>query len=161
MGVIVEIDEIDRKILGILIEDARTKLKDIAKECKISSVSVLNRIKRLRTLGVITGSTLFPNLRALEFSVVATIGIEADSREEEIMEFIDKNTDLIEPSKGIGTYDLTAFVYSENITALDKVVYEIRKRFGVRKVTVNLWSGQPHSVFENVDLQPTGGEGSG
>ena len=156
MGTVIDLDEIDRKILNALIRDARARLKDIAKDCGISSVSVLNRIKRLKELGVITGSTLFPNLNALGLPVVATIGIETDAEEEEIIEFVDKNTDLIEPSKAIGTYDLTALVYSEDIAALDRVVYEIRKRFGVRKVTVNLWSGQPHMVFENLDLKPKG-----
>ena len=150
----VKIDETDKKILSILIQDARTRLKDIAKECNISSVSVLNRIKRLKAQGVITGATLFPSLNALGFQIVATIGIETDSDEDEIIKFIAEHTDLIEPSPSIGKYDLTALVYAENIAALDKVVYEVRKRFGVRKVTVNVWTGHPHMVFENIELQP-------
>ncbi len=156
MGTVVDLDEIDRKILNILIRDARVRLKVIAKECGISSVSIFNRIKRLKTLGVITGSTLFPDLAQLGLPIVATIGIEADSSEDEIIEFIDKNTDLIEPSKSIGTYDLTASVYSKNIDSLDKVLQEVKKRFGVRKVTVNIWSSKPQLVFENIDLKPKG-----
>ena len=154
MGTIVRIDETDEKILALLIRDARTRLKDIAKECGISSVSVLNRIKRLKTLGVITGATLFPDLSSFGFQIVATIGIETDSSEDEIIKFIAEHTELIEPSPSIGKYDLTALVYAETLAALDRVVYEVRKRFGVRKVTVNVWTGQPHMVFENVDLQP-------
>jgi len=154
MGTTVKIDETDNKILSILIRDARTRLKDIAKECGISSVSVLNRIKRLKTLGVITGATLFTNLNALSFQIVATIGMETDSNEDEIIKFIAEHTEVIEPSASIGKYDLTALVYAESIAALDKVVYELRKRFGVRKVTVNVWAGRPHMVFENIDLQP-------
>jgi len=154
MGTTVRIDETDNKILSILIRDARARLKDIAKESGISSVSVLNRIKRLKKLGVITGATLFPNLNALGFQIVATIGIETDANEDEIIKFIGEHTELIEPSTSIGKYDLTALVYAENIAALDKVVYEVRKRFGVKKVTVNVWSGRPHMVFENIELQP-------
>jgi len=154
MGTTVKIDETDNKILSILIRDARTRLKDIAKECGISSVSVLNRIKRLRKLGVITGATLFPRIDALGFQIVATIGIETDSNEDEIIKYIDDHIKLIEPSTSIGEYDLTALVYAENLAELDKTVYEIRKRFGVRKVTVNVWAGRPHMVFENIDLQP-------
>ncbi len=154
MGTIVEIDEIDNKILHTLIQDARARLKDIAEDCGISSVSVLNRIKRLKKLGVITGATLFPRLGAFEYQIVATIGIETDSNEAEIIKFIDENTDLIEPSKSVGKYDLTAVVYAESIAKVAKVEYEIRKRFGVRKVTINVWSGRPHAMFENLDLQP-------
>ena len=154
MGAIVEIDDVDNKILHALIKDARARLKDIAKECGISSVSVLNRIKRLKKLGVITGATLFPRLDIFEYQIVATIGVETDQDEDEILKFIDEHTELIEPSRSIGKYDLTAFVYAESVAAIDKVVYELRKRFGVRKVTVNVWSGKPHSRLENVDLQP-------
>jgi DNA-binding Lrp family transcriptional regulator len=153
MGTTVEIDEIDNKILRSLIRDARARLKDIAKDCGISSVSVLNRIKRLKTLGVITGATLFPRLNSIGVEVVATIGIEADANEDKIITFISEHTDVIDPSTTIGKYDITALVYAESIAALDKVVYEIRKRFGVRKVDVNVWAGQPHMIFENINLQ--------
>jgi len=151
---IIEIDEIDNKILRILIRDARARLKDIAKDCGISSVSVLKRIKRLKTLGVITGATLFPRLDLLGLNIVATIGIEATANQDQIIKFIDEHTNLIEPSTSIGEYDLTTIVYAENIYTLEKVVSKIRKLVGVRKVTVNVWAGQPHMLFENIDLQP-------
>jgi DNA-binding Lrp family transcriptional regulator len=154
MGTIVKIDEVDDKILHMLIENARARLKDIAKECGMSSVSVLNRIKRLKALGVITGATLFPRLDSFGVQIVATIGVETDSNEDEIIKFIDEHMDLIEPSKSIGKYDLTALVYAESVTAIAQVEYEIRKRFGVRKVTINVWSGRPHTVFENLELRP-------
>lgn len=70
METIIDIDEIDSKILHILIQDARTSLKDIAKECGISSVSVLNRIKRLKKLGVITGATLIPSVSIIGFNII-------------------------------------------------------------------------------------------
>ncbi len=161
MGTSIDIDETDIKILSILIRDARARLKDIAKECSISPVSVLNRIKRLKNRGIITGATMFPNLDALGFQIVATLGIETDSNEEEIIKFIDKHTTLIEPSTSIGRYDLTAFIHAENIAVLDKVVLEIRRRFGVRKVTVNVWAARPFFTHKNIDLQPTKGEKDG
>jgi Lrp/AsnC family transcriptional regulator for asnA, asnC and gidA len=154
MGDTVEIDEIDKKILGFLIKDARARLKDIAKDCGISSVSVLNRIKHLKTLGVITGAMLFPQLDLLGIEIVATIGIETNANEDQIIKFIDEHTDLIEPSASIGEYDLTALVYAKNIYSLEKVVNEISKISGVRKVTVSVWGGRPHLVFENLNLQP-------
>ena len=79
MNSIVEIDQIDSQILHILIQDARKSLKDIGKKCGISSVSVLNRIKRLKELGVITGATLLATLDTFGFTVVASIGIELDA----------------------------------------------------------------------------------
>ena len=151
---IVNIDEIDNKILHILIEDARTSLKDIAKKCEISSVSVLNRIKHLKKLGVITGATLFASLDTLGFQLVASIGMETDSNTDEILKFFREHTCLIEPSLSIGEYDLSALVYAENISSLNDCVDMVRRRFGIRKVTVSVWSGLPFMNYENIDLRP-------
>ncbi len=154
MASAVEIDDIDNKILHILIENARASLKDIAKECNVSSVSVLNRIKRLKKLGVITGATLFTDLRLLGFHIVATIGMETDSNSDEIIEYLTQNTHLIEPATGVGEYDLCALVYAEDISRLNEKIEAIRRRFGIRKVVVNVWSGVPNITFENIDLRP-------
>ena len=78
---VVDLDEMDLKILNILIKDARTRLKDIAKECGTSSVSILNRIKRLKKLQVITGSTIYPSLKVLGLPIVAAIGVNFDGNQ--------------------------------------------------------------------------------
>jgi DNA-binding Lrp family transcriptional regulator len=159
MGTVVKIDEIDEKILHLLIKDARTKLKDIAKECNISSVSVLNRIKRLKTLGVITGAALFPRVALINLPTIANIGINLDSNEsneDEIIKLIGEQINLVEPSASVGKYDLCALVFTESVSELDKAVYAVRKCAGVRKIDVNIYSGEPHFVFENINLQPKG-----
>jgi DNA-binding Lrp family transcriptional regulator len=150
----VKIDDIDNKILHILIEDARTSLKDIAKKCDISSVSVLNRIKRLKKLGVITGARLFPAIQKLDIEIVATIGMETDANTDEIIAFFRQHTHLIEPSTSVGEYDLCAVVYAENIGSLNERIEMVRKRFGIKKVVVNVWSDFPCLSFNNIDLQP-------
>ena len=156
MDTAVKIDEIDEKILRLLIKDARTRLKDIAKDCSISSVSVLNRIKRLKNLGVITGAALFPRIDLINLPIKATIGINLDSNEEEIIKLIGEQTNLVEPSASIGKYDLCALVFAESVTELNKAVYAVRKRFKIRKIAVNIWPAETHFVFENINLQPKG-----
>jgi Lrp/AsnC family transcriptional regulator, regulator for asnA, asnC and gidA len=157
MSDIVEIDETDVKILNMLIKDARTRLKDIAQECRTSSVSILNRIKRLKKLKVITGSMIFPNVAALGLPIVATIGINIDGNQErEIIKAIEGQTHLVEPSPSIGEYDLCALVFAKNIAELDRIAYSIKEKFAARKVTINVWSGAPKQCFENIDLQPLG-----
>jgi Lrp/AsnC family transcriptional regulator for asnA, asnC and gidA len=150
----VYIDETDDKIIHILIEDARTSLKEIAKRCNISSVSVLNRVKRLKKLGVITGATLFTAINPLGFYIVATVGIQTDGDVEEILKFLKEHTYLIEPSLSMGEYDISALIYAENIASLNERVEAVRRRFGVRKVIINVWSGLPNMNFENIDLMP-------
>jgi DNA-binding Lrp family transcriptional regulator len=151
----IDLDETDIKILNMLIKDARARLKDIAKECDSSSVYVFNRIRRLKKLKVITGSTLYLDLAALEISVVATIGVNYEgNQDQEILKLIGEKTFLVEPSPSIGEYDLCALVFAKSINELDKIAYSVRKHFEASKVTVNVWSGSPQNVFENIDLRP-------
>lgn len=155
----VKIDEIDEKILCLLIKDARTRLKDIAKDCNITSVSVLNRIKRLKKLGVITGAALYPRVELFNLPIIANIGINLDANyanEDEILKLIGEQTNLVEPATSIGKYDLYALVYAENISELDKVVYAVKRRFKIKTIVVNLFSNKPHFLFDNINLQPEG-----
>jgi DNA-binding Lrp family transcriptional regulator len=157
MNEIVEIDDMDVKILNMLIKDARSRLKDIAKECGTSSVSVLNRIKRLKNLKVITGSTIFPDVSRIGIPIVATIGINVDgNKEPEVLKALEEQAYLVEPAPSIGEYDLTALVFAKNISELDKIAYSIKEKYAARKVTINVWTGIPTQTYENVDLQPLG-----
>jgi DNA-binding Lrp family transcriptional regulator len=150
-----DLDELDLKILNMLIKDARTRLKDIAKECGISSVSVLNRIRSLKERKVITGSTLFPDMKSLGIPVVATVGVVFDgNQDQEIFKMISELAYLVEPSPSVGEYDLCAFVFAKSLSDLDQMAYSIRKHFRASKVTINVWSGDPQDTYENIDLSP-------
>jgi DNA-binding Lrp family transcriptional regulator len=149
----VETDEIDRKVLSALIKNSRAKLKDIAKNCGVSSVTVLHRIKRLEELGVITGATLFPNLRELGL-IAATLGIDVEAgQEEEILALIEKQTNLVEPALSFGKYDLCALIFADNLSSLENITQLVRKHSGVKRITTNMWVSKPAFNFENIDLQ--------
>jgi Lrp/AsnC family transcriptional regulator for asnA, asnC and gidA len=154
MNALIQLDEIDKRILTILIDDARTSLRVIAKKCGLSSMCVLNRINRLKKNGVIIGATLFPAIGVLGFQIVATIGIETDSNADKILDYFRHYTYLVELSTSVGEYDLTAVIYAENISKLNEQIEGVKKRFGVRKVIINIWSGMPHLNYNNVDLTP-------
>jgi DNA-binding Lrp family transcriptional regulator len=52
---LLEIDEIDRKILDELTADCRVSYRQLAKKVKVSIGTALNRIKRMEKMGVIKG----------------------------------------------------------------------------------------------------------
>ena len=58
-------DELDRKILGVLQEDASRSLDDIAKSVGSSKTPVWNRIKKMRESGVIGQHTVILDADAL------------------------------------------------------------------------------------------------
>jgi Lrp/AsnC family transcriptional regulator for asnA, asnC and gidA len=156
MTTTIEIDKIDNQIIHLLIKDARLSLKQIAKKCGISAVSVSNRIKHLKETGVITGATLFASLDNFHLDIVASIGMETENNPDvnEILKFLREHTCLIEPSVSIGKYDLYALIYAEDFDSLNERVEMVRRLNGIRKVVVSVWSGLPVLNFENVDLMP-------
>jgi len=148
------VDDTDKKIILALIKDARASLKDIAKTCDLSSVSVLNRVKRLKKNGVITGATLFPSLNKLGLNFAATVGLETESKAQDIITFFDEHASLVELSASFGEYDLCALVFAEDISSLNQKIDAVKRRFKISKAIVNVWSGRPEMNYENINLNP-------
>ncbi|WP_428697556.1 Lrp/AsnC family transcriptional regulator [Stappia sp.] len=69
------IDDIDRRIVEALIEDARMSLKELAGRVGLSSPGVSERIRRLQERGVIRGFTVDVDPKALGYGLQAIIRI--------------------------------------------------------------------------------------
>lgn len=70
-----QIDETDRKILSMLVNDARKPFLEIARECGVSGAAIHQRVKKLESLGVIAGSRLMVKPSEIGLNVCAFIGI--------------------------------------------------------------------------------------
>jgi DNA-binding Lrp family transcriptional regulator len=150
----VKIDEVDVKILRALVADARTKLKDIAKECGLSSTAILNRVKRLKAAGVIVGSVLFLNMNQMGFMYAASIGMNVKIHEkEECLSIIRNRSNVLIVGESAGSNTLRAFVQAKSLKDLDNLKQSIRNQLGSRKISVNLW-GTPQFLFDNIELEP-------
>jgi len=153
----VEIDETDVKILRELIEDARTKLKDIAKSCGLSSTAILNRIERLKATGVIAGAIIFSNMSQIGYMYPASIGVDLKPGQEiEIAKKLRERTNLVFLNPSAGNSSFAIFLVAKSLKDIDDLKQFIRKQTGSNKITVSIWS-TPHFDFENINLQPTKG----
>lgn len=70
-----QLDDIDRKILFSLINDARKAYLEIARDCGVSGAAIHQRVRKLEENGVITGSRLLVKPSALGLNVCAFISI--------------------------------------------------------------------------------------
>ena len=73
-----KIDDVDKKILDILIDNTRTPFTEIAKRLLISPGTVHVRVKKLEDSGIIKGSSLNLDYNLLGYNFVAYIGVLAD-----------------------------------------------------------------------------------
>jgi Lrp/AsnC family leucine-responsive transcriptional regulator len=149
-----KIDEVDVKILRALVADARTRLKDIAKECGLSSTAILNRIKRLKAAGVIVGSVLFLDMNQMGFMHAASILVDVNIHEkEEVLRIIRNRSNLLIVGESAGINTLRAFVVAKRLVDLEDLKQAVRNKLGSRKVGVNIW-GTPQFLFDNIELGP-------
>jgi len=77
----VRIDEMDRKILGVLQQDASQSLDDIARAVGSSKTPVWNRIRKLREAGVIGQYTVQLDAEALGFEACFFVLIRTSEHE--------------------------------------------------------------------------------
>lgn len=73
-----KIDNLDRKILDIVMHNARTPSKVVAVECGVSRAAIHQRIQRMIDLGVITGSGYHVNPKMLGFATCTYIGVNLE-----------------------------------------------------------------------------------
>ncbi len=73
---IVDIDDIDRKILRILQENGGLSAKDVGVKVNLSQPAAWRRIKRLEEAGVIRGRSIILDREKLGFDVVVYLGVK-------------------------------------------------------------------------------------
>lgn len=73
-----EINELDRTILRLMQENARTRLDDITAEAGASAATVQRRIKHLRASGVITGEVAVVDPEMVGFAMTFLILVELE-----------------------------------------------------------------------------------
>ena len=149
-----EIDEVDIKILLLLIEDARTGLNEISKHCNLSANAIFKRVKRLKAGGVITGTILFIKPGSFGFEKLATIGINLEpTQEAEVANLLRKHAALVHLDRSYGKYDICAFIMARDIAQLELLKQIIRKQPGVKRIVINLWD-KVHLNVGNIGLKP-------
>ena len=147
-----EIDEKDVKILQALIKNSRSKLKDIANECGLSSTAIKNRIDKMKKSGLIIRSVLKFNMDFFDYHIGLTIGVNLEPQEEyNITKFIKSKVKVAGIDKTIGKYDLCLVVFATSINELDELKYELRKQNGVKDIELFIWS-KNHFNFDSVDF---------
>ena len=98
----VELDHLDREVLGSLNEDARKSFRDIARELGISLSTVSHRVRRLEESGVIQGYVPAVDARRIGFDLVVIIGVRiARGKLMEVQKAIGENPRVF------GVYDVT------------------------------------------------------
>lgn len=116
----VQIDSLDKKILGIIMHNARIPSKDVALACGVSRAAVHQRIQRMIELKVITGSGYRVDPAALGYGVCNFIGLmlERGSMYDSVLPELEKIPEVVECHCTTGRYTMLIKMYARNNTHL-------------------------------------------
>ena len=137
-----QIDELDRKILGELQEDAEQSLDEIARKVGSSKTPVWNRIRRMREQGVIKRQTaiLDPEELGLEacfFVLIRTSEHEA-GWEKRFLDVVRRRPEVLEAHRLAGDVDYILKVWVKNARAYDVFYQALIAEMKIYNVTALL-----------------------
>ena len=111
-----KIDNLDRKILSIIMKNARIPSKDVAHECGVSRAAVHQRIQRMIELGVITGSGYSVNPKSLGYTTCTYIGVslERGAMYRDAVRQLEQIPEVVECHYTTGTFGMLLKVYARD-----------------------------------------------
>lgn len=111
-----KIDNLDRKILEIIMRNARIPSKDVAQECGVSRAAIHQRIQRMIDLEVITGSGYTVNPKVLGYRTCTYIGVnlERGAMYRQVVPEFEKIPEVVECHFTTGPYTMLIKVYARD-----------------------------------------------
>ncbi len=119
-----EIDNLDKEILSILMTDATIPYTEIAKKLVISGGTVHVRMKKMQDMGIIEGSQLNINAQKIGYDICAFLGIylQKGSKYNEAVERLKEVKEIVELHYCTGAYSMFAKIICRDTSHLRRVL---------------------------------------
>lgn len=122
------LDSLDRRILSILIEDARAPFVEIARRCNVSGAAIHQRVAKMQEAGLISGAHFKLNPKSMGYHTCAFIGIQVNlvstSTHNEVFAKIQQIPEIVECHHISGKYSLLVKIYARNNEHLKQIIIE-------------------------------------
>lgn len=129
-------DDTDRKIINLLMKNARMPVKEIARQLYLTSPTVSTRIKKLCDSGIITGFHTSVDLSSFGYNIKAFVNLEVDPKDKnDFYDFIEKIPNVIECNCVTGDYSMIIEVAFRRTEELDHLI-NILQKYGHTKTLI-------------------------
>ncbi|MCP9748119.1 Lrp/AsnC ligand binding domain-containing protein [Lacihabitans sp. CS3-21] len=130
------IDEIDLKILRILIEDAKISYGDIGEKVFLSPGAVHTRVKKMESTGIITGSSISVDTKKLGWDIAAFLGIYLEKSEQydDVADQLKMIPEIVSINYTTGNYSIFVKLMCRDTAHLRNVLHDkIQKVQGIQR----------------------------
>ena len=130
-----KLDDVDHKILDLLIDNSRMPFTDIAKKLLISAGTVHVRVKKMEDAGIIKGSSLALDYKKLGYTFIAYIGIflEKTHLTNVVLEKLDSIPFVTVAHITTGRFNIFCKVRSRNTNHAKEIIFMIDDIDGVSR----------------------------
>jgi Lrp/AsnC family transcriptional regulator for asnA, asnC and gidA len=129
------LDQLDRKILAMIAEDARVPFLEVARECNVSGAAIHQRIQKLTNLGVIKGSQFIIDPEKMRYETCAYVGLYLKNPADfdNVVSALKKIPEVVECHYTTGGYDLFCKIYALNNHHLLNIIHDKLQPLGLSR----------------------------
>lgn len=111
-----KIDALDKRILEIVINNARMASKDVAEVCGVSRAAIHQRLQRMQDVGVIMGSSYDVNTKKLGYRTCTFVGVTLDSgsKYREVVSRLEAIPEVVECHFTTGPYTMLIKLFARD-----------------------------------------------
>jgi len=131
-----EIDDIDRKILSVLMHNAKLPYTEVAKEVHVSGGTVHVRMKKMEEMGIIKGFQLVIDPVKLGYDITAYLGIylEKSSYYENVIKALQEIPEMVSAHYTTGNYSIFARIICRDTKHLLEILHnKVQKISGIQR----------------------------
>jgi DNA-binding Lrp family transcriptional regulator len=132
-------DDLDRRLIGLMRADARTSVATLAKGLRVARGTVQNRLAKMERDGTIAGYTvrLRPEVDEQRITALMTIAVEGN-RLEAVVKLLRGDPAIQELHTTNGRWDLVAEIRADSLQTFDQVLSRIRRVEGISGTETSL-----------------------
>lgn len=132
-------DDVDRRLLALLRENARASVASLAKELGVVRGTVQNRMSRLERDGTIVGYSvrLRPQVEEHRIRALTTIAVEGN-RVDAVIAALRGDPAVGTLHSTNGRWDIVAELRAESLASFDEVLGRIRQLDGIARTETSL-----------------------
>ena len=130
-----QLDELDEKILKLIIGNARMPFLEVARECNVSGAAIHQRIQKLTNLGVIKGSEFIVDNTKVGYETCAYMGLflKSPGQFPSVTEALKEIPEVVECHYTTGQYDLFIKIYAKNNQHLLSIIHNKLQPLGLAR----------------------------
>lgn len=130
-----QLDELDEKILKMILNNARVPFLEVARACNVSGAAIHQRIQKLTNLGIIKGSQFLVDHFRIGYETSAYMGLylKDPGNFNVVVDKLREIPEVVECYYTTGQYDLFIKLFAKNNQHLLEIIHKKLQPLGLAR----------------------------